>query len=156
MRKSSSWTALSTWTRVSWGRRDRQDCRVGQTELGPTWPILDQCLGSIYLSLLALRAGKKKISPFRDLAKLWLAWAHSLVHTHGPLLMAISPPSRSKNASNACACTLVLVSQFWVVPPPEGEFLMQPVHQTASYIQTGENLQTKLESFKEQVHIAVF
>ena len=27
---------------------------------------------------------------------------------------------------------------------------MQPVHQTASYIQTGENLQTKLESFKEQ------
>ena len=60
-------------------------------------------------------------------------------------------PPVPKNASNACACALVLVSQFWVVPPPEGEFLMQPVHQTASYIQTGENLQTKLESFKEQV-----
>ena len=39
-----------------------------------------------------------------------------------------------KNASNACASALVLVSQFWVVPPPEGEFLMQPVHQTASSI----------------------
>ena len=60
-------------------------------------------------------------------------------------------PPVPKNTSNACACALVLVSQFWVVPPPEGEFLMQPVHQTASYIQTGENVQTKLESFKEQV-----
>ena len=72
---------------MSWRRRDRQDCRVGQTELGPTWPTLDQCLGSFYLPLsLTLRAGKKKISSFRDLAKLWLAWAHSLVHTHGTFL----------------------------------------------------------------------
>ena len=65
---------------MSWRRRDRQDCRVGQTELGPTWPTLDQCLRSFYLPLSPCVRGKENLA-FQRTCKA-LASLSSLLGAH--------------------------------------------------------------------------